>query len=184
MSKLIAFAFLAALPACTSTRLVPAEVGTFNSPKLKESVDHILVVPTPDTGHPTEVVAVLDVHEPSGNHDAALRTLKERAALLGADAVVGVEFHHEESGGGPHSIETHLSGVAVKMKPVFGDRPYSVLGEVTLDAPMGKEEQGLRDLQAKAGAMNADLLVDVHFFHDEAGKDAGTHFSGIAIKYR
>ena len=48
-----------------------------------------------------------------GKHDEALRTLQAKAALLGADAVVGVEFHHGEGEGEP----THLSGLAVKFLP-------------------------------------------------------------------
>ncbi len=183
MNKLAALAALAFLPACASTRLVPAEVGTFNAPTLKAAVDRVKVLQNPDPGQPTQVIAVLDIHEPTGSQDAALRTIKERAALLGADAVVGVEFHHEEAGNGPPEVETHLSGVAVKMKRVLADRPYIVLGEVRADAPMGHEAQGLMDLQAKAGALDADLLVDVHFHHDESSKDEATHMSGIAIKY-
>ena len=44
-----------------------------------------------------------------GHHDAALDALRRKAAAMGADAVVGVEFHHSE-GGEP----THLSGLAVR----------------------------------------------------------------------
>jgi hypothetical protein len=59
---------------------------------------------------PTEVVGVIDAHEPSGEQDAAMRLLRERAASMGADAVVGVEFHHGEEKDEP----THLSGLAVR----------------------------------------------------------------------
>lgn len=59
---------------------------------------------------PAEVVGVVDAHEPSGRQDAALAQLRERAAALGADAVVGVEFHHGEAHGEP----IHLSGLAVR----------------------------------------------------------------------
>jgi uncharacterized protein YbjQ (UPF0145 family) len=45
-----------------------------------------------------------------GGHDAALQMLKERAAQLGADAVLGVEFHHGHGEDEP----THLSGLAVR----------------------------------------------------------------------
>ncbi len=184
-SKLFAIAATALLmPACAAERLVPAEIGTFNAPLLKQAVDHVRVVQNPDSGEPTTVLAVLDIHEDTGNQDLALRALKERAALLGADAIVGVEFHHEDPVGGSKEIETHLSGVAVRSKRVLVDRPYTVLGPVKVDAAMGQEEQGLRALEAKAGAMHADLLVDVHFHHDESSKDEATHLSGVAIKYR
>lgn len=59
---------------------------------------------------PAEVVGVVDAHEEMGKHEAALWALKTKAARLGADAVVGVEFHHGEGEGEP----THLSGLAVR----------------------------------------------------------------------
>jgi hypothetical protein len=58
----------------------------------------------------TEVVGVIDVHAEMGGHDAALEMLKQRAAQLGADAVLGVEFHH----GHGEEEPTHLSGLAVR----------------------------------------------------------------------
>jgi uncharacterized protein YbjQ (UPF0145 family) len=54
-----------------------------------------------------------------GKHDKALRDLQVKAAQLGADAVVGVEFHHGEGEGEP----THLSGLAVKFLAAV---PYPV----------------------------------------------------------
>lgn len=59
---------------------------------------------------PAEVVGVVDAHEPSGREDAAFARLQQRAAELGADAVVGIDFHHGESAGEP----LHLSGLAVR----------------------------------------------------------------------
>jgi hypothetical protein len=57
-----------------------------------------------------EVVGVVDVHEPGGGEAAAMELLRERAFEMGADAVVGVEFHHGDAPGEP----THLSGMAVR----------------------------------------------------------------------
>jgi uncharacterized protein YbjQ (UPF0145 family) len=55
-------------------------------------------------------VGVIDVHAEMGGHDAALAMLKLRASQLGADAVLGVEFHH----GHGEEEPTHLSGLAVR----------------------------------------------------------------------
>jgi hypothetical protein len=71
---------------------------------------HVLVLETKHLDRPAEVVGVVDAHEEMGKHEAALWTLKTKAARLGADAVVGVEFHHGEGQGEP----THLSGLAVR----------------------------------------------------------------------
>jgi hypothetical protein len=70
----------------------------------------ILVLQSTHTDRLTEVVGVIDVHAEMGGHDAALEMLKERAAQLGADAVLGVEFHH----GHGEEEPTHLSGLAVR----------------------------------------------------------------------
>jgi hypothetical protein len=70
----------------------------------------VLVLQTKHLDRPAEVVGVVDAHEQMGKHEAALWALKTKAARLGADAVVGVEFHHGEGEGEP----THLSGLAVR----------------------------------------------------------------------
>jgi len=79
----------------------------------------VLVLQTKRLDRPAQVVGVVDAHEEVGKHEAALWELKVKAARLGADAVVGVEFHHGEGAGEP----THLSGLAVKFLPAV---PYPV----------------------------------------------------------
>ena len=70
----------------------------------------VLVLESTHLDRPAEVVGVVDAHLPMGSHEAALDALRRRAAEMGADAVVGVEFHHGEGEGQP----THLSGLAVR----------------------------------------------------------------------
>ncbi len=70
----------------------------------------VLVLQSTHLDRPAQVVGVVDAHEAMGSHEAALMELRRRAAALGADAVVGVEFHHGEGEGEP----THLSGLAVR----------------------------------------------------------------------
>jgi hypothetical protein len=70
----------------------------------------VLVLQTTKLERFAEVLGPVDVHEPMGSDQAALQRLREKAAALGADAVVGVEFHHGEAEGEP----THLSGLAVR----------------------------------------------------------------------
>ena len=70
----------------------------------------ILVLQGTHLDRPAEVVGVIDAHLAMGDQDAALAALKRRAAQMGADAVVGVEFHHGEGPGEP----IHLSGLAVR----------------------------------------------------------------------
>ncbi len=91
----------------------PAPARAGNDPS------RVLILQSTHLDRPAQVVGVVDAHEEMGKHDGALRTLQTKAAQLGADAVVGVEFHHGESQGEP----THLSGLAVKFLPAV---PYPV----------------------------------------------------------
>ena len=84
-------------PATRATMAVPARAD-------------ILVTPAHKLDRPTEMVGVIDEHEPSGRQDAAFALIRERAAAMGADAVLGVEFHHGDEKDEP----THLSGLAVR----------------------------------------------------------------------
>lgn len=70
----------------------------------------IVVTTSRKLDRPTEVVGVIDAHEPSGRQDAAFALIRERATAMGADAVLSVEFHHGEEKDEP----THLSGLAVR----------------------------------------------------------------------
>ncbi len=79
----------------------------------------VLILQSTHLDRPAQVVGVVDAHEEMGKHDGALHALQTKAARLGADAVVGVEFHHGEAQGEP----THLSGLAVKFLPAV---PYPV----------------------------------------------------------
>lgn len=86
---------------------------------LRSDPMRVIVLQTKHLDRPAEVLGVVDAHEEVGRHEAALWALKTKAAALGADAVVGVEFHHGEGAGEP----THLSGLAVRFLPAV---PYPV----------------------------------------------------------
>ena len=91
----------------------PATVSV-STPTTTEAGDpaHVVVLETTHLDRPAEVVGVVDVHEKMASTDLALEELRRKAARLGADAVVGVEFHHGEGEGEP----THLSGLAVRWR--------------------------------------------------------------------
>jgi hypothetical protein len=97
--------------------------ATSNSPAEAQPArgdpSHVLVLESTHLDRPAEVVGVVDMHVPMGSHDSSLALLRRRAAEMGADAVVGVEFHHGEGEGQP----THLSGLAVRFLPAV---PYPV----------------------------------------------------------
>jgi hypothetical protein len=56
----------------------------------------------------TELIAFVDVREDKAHKERALEALRAKAATLGADAIVGIEYH--EGKGEPG----HYSGAAVK----------------------------------------------------------------------
>jgi hypothetical protein len=93
---------------CTAGPSAPARASASEEP-LSARASRVMILETTDLPRPAEVVEPLDVHEPVGDERTAMRILRERAAAVGADAVVGVEFHHGH-GGGP----IHLSGLAVR----------------------------------------------------------------------
>lgn len=74
------------------------------------STRRVLILQTRKLDRPAEVVGIVDAHEEGGREEVALDELRRKAAAVGADAVVGVEFHHAESAGEP----LHLSGLAVR----------------------------------------------------------------------
>lgn len=98
----------AATLSCTSGAPAPSAPAAASEP-LSARASRVMILQTTDLPRTAEVVEPLDIHEPVGDERAALRILRERAASIGADAVVGVEFHHGH-GGGP----IHLSGLAVR----------------------------------------------------------------------
>jgi hypothetical protein len=69
----------------------------------------LIITVSPRLSRPAEVLAILDVHVRDADQDRALEELARQAADIGADAVVGVEFHHGASG------PSHLSGLAVRV---------------------------------------------------------------------
>ncbi|HEX7600012.1 MAG TPA: hypothetical protein VF316_00330 [Polyangiaceae bacterium] len=73
---------------------------------------HVLIVESTRLERPGEVIGVVDVPDATGTHDSGLALLRRRAAEMGADAVIGVEFHHDAREGQP----THVSGLAVRFK--------------------------------------------------------------------
>lgn len=75
----------------------------------------VLVLQGTHLDRPAEVIGVVDAHLAVGDQDAALAALRRRALDMGADAVVGVEFHHGEGAGEP----IHLSGLAVRFLPTL-----------------------------------------------------------------
>jgi uncharacterized protein YbjQ (UPF0145 family) len=140
---------------------------------------HILVLESTHLDRPAEVVGVVDAHLPVGSHEAALDAVRRRAAEMGADAVVGVEFHHGEPGEEP----THLSGMAVRCNDLLKGREYDVLQKIEVKAKMGKEDDAETELYACARSLHADLVLDMGFEHGEGGSEAPRVW-GTAIRFK
>lgn len=107
---------LSALPACSRANapaatapgvgLLPASVHATDGAKSTKKV----AVVEGKSKHSTELVAFVDVKEDESHRERALEALRAKAATLGADAIVGIEYH--EGKGEPG----HYSGAAVKYK--------------------------------------------------------------------
>jgi uncharacterized protein YbjQ (UPF0145 family) len=155
------------------------ERALVNDPSVIAAARHVRVIQNDELGCPSEVLGLVDIHEPVATVDRALEVLKRKAAKLGAEAVIGVEFHHGEPGEEP----THLSGMAVRCHDLIKGRAYDVLGRIEVPGKMGDEDDAERELLARAGAMGADLIIGMGFEHGEGG-DQPTKVWGTAIRFR
>ncbi len=150
------------------------------TPELEAKAAKVQVLETADNlGCPTEVIGLVDVHEPVKTVDEALHELRLDAARIDAQAVVGVEFHHGEPGEEP----THLSGEAVRCNDLLKGRTYDVIGNVEVTNKKGDEDGLYRSMKQKAKSLGADLILDVKFDHGEGG-DQPLKMSGTAIRFK
>ncbi len=140
----------------------------------------VKVMQTGDIGCPVEALGPVDVHKKMESTDQALESLKRRAAKLGADAIIHVEFEHGEGGKEP----THLAGMAVRCNDLLKGRAYDVISKLEVKGDMGGEERAFQALLAKARSAHADLLIEIQFEHGEGGEGQPTTLSGKAIKFR
>jgi uncharacterized protein YbjQ (UPF0145 family) len=125
-----------------------------------------------------EALGIVDVHEPVSSEAQALELLKRRAAALGAEAIVGVEFRHGSGGAAP----THLSGMAMRCNDLLKGRAYEELAMLEVAGDMGHEDDAFDELKTKARALGANLILDIRFEHGEA--TGRTMLRGKAIRVR
>jgi uncharacterized protein YbjQ (UPF0145 family) len=125
----------------------------------------------------TEVLGVVDVHEPATSDQQGLEIMKERAAAMRADAVIGVEFHRDDKS------FTDLSGLAVRYNDLLRGRTYDVIDVIRVHEGEGKDGDAMGELQRRAAALHADLIINIAWHDNDAEKD-GTYLSGTAIRYR
>jgi uncharacterized protein YbjQ (UPF0145 family) len=158
-----------------SGQLSPQTEPARASPEEAAKVQILFTGATPQGA--TEVLGVVDVHEPGRTDAQGLEIMKERAAAMHADAVIGVEFHRDDKD------FTDLSGLAVRYNDLLRNRQYDVLEVIKVHEGEGKDGDAMRELQRRAGALHADLIIGVSWHDNDAEKD-GTYLSGTAIKYR
>jgi uncharacterized protein YbjQ (UPF0145 family) len=127
-----------------------------------------------------EAMGIVDAHEKPGHHEEALQELREAAAAVGAEAVVGVEFHHGEG----HGEVSHLSGLAVRYRKLRRDEPYDVVADLDVAMDMDDQDGALKELQRRAAAYDPDLIIGIHYEHGEGSAGEKIHIKGKAIRYR
>jgi uncharacterized protein YbjQ (UPF0145 family) len=146
-----------------------------------EQAARVEVLESESVARSTEVVGIVDEHEPMGDEKRALLELRKEAAALGADAVIGVEFHHPDRAGAP----IHLSGMAVRYRQLLRPDPYEFLGVVSVHVDMHHQDDAAEVLRDRAAALypDADLLINVHYEHGDA-EAHDVKLSASAIRYR
>lgn len=147
-------------------------------PQLEEAARAVRVMSHNDLRCRPEVLGLVDVHEDMSSSEQALSELKLRAAELGAEAVIGVDFEH----GDGHDA-THLSGMAVRCRDLLKGRSYDVIATIEVPGAMGDEASAFARLKERGRELRADLLVDVVFDHGEHGRGP-TRLKARAIRFR
>ena len=142
-----------------------------------EQAARVLILQNTEIERPTEALGTVDVHTTGEAEETALNQLRAHAAALGADAVLGVEFHHGATG------PTHLSGMAVRYHDLLGGRPYDVVGQLDVHTPMGHDHHALDHLREQGRALHADLIINIAFHHGD-DPHGPTDLTGQAIRYR
>jgi uncharacterized protein YbjQ (UPF0145 family) len=145
-----------------------------------EAVARVQILESETTGREMEAMGIVDAHEKPGHHAEALNELREAAAALDADAVIGVEFHHGEGSG----EVSHLSGMAIRYRKLGRDEPYDVLANLDVEMDMDDQEHAMRELQRRAAEYHPDLIIGIHYEHGEGGEGSKIHLRGKAIRYR
>ena len=140
-----------------------------------EAAKRVTVIPGMDPGRSSYVVAVLDMHTMEDSEDKGFDLLRERAAEVGADAVIGAEFEHGKEG-----EVSHLSGMAVRYENEV-KHTYVALAKLDIESEEDAEDKGLDRLIAQAKNLGADEIIDVTFEHGEEGGKG--HLRGLAVKW-
>jgi uncharacterized protein YbjQ (UPF0145 family) len=157
---------------------------------------------------PCEVLGLVDEQAALGDEGELLERMRHDAARLGADAVVHVRFEHGTPGdredgrdlaardevqyadlgpdGDAHVDESaddamHLSGTAVRYRDLVDGRRYEVIELIEVTDRMGREEEALDRLRARATRVRADLVLSVRFDHDEASETVVV--TGTAVRF-
>jgi uncharacterized protein YbjQ (UPF0145 family) len=158
---------------------IAEEKAIVSDPAVIAAAEKVKVIQNDHIECATELVGLVDIHEPVESVDQALTVLRRKAAKMGAEAVTGVEFHHGEPGEEP----THLSGMAVRCKDLIKGRHYEALGRIEVKGKMGHEDDADKELLERASAMGADLVIDIGFEHGE-GSSEPTRVWGTAVRFR
>jgi uncharacterized protein YbjQ (UPF0145 family) len=159
----------------TSTQVLPNDEPARGTPEQAARVK--VFFSGTEVAEPTEVLGVVDVHEPATSDQQGLEIMRERAAALHADAVVVVEFHRDDKS------FTDLSGLAVRYNDLLRGRTYDVIEVVRVHEGEGKDGDAMGELKKRSKALGADLVLNVEWHDNDAEKD-GTYLSGTAIRFR
>ena len=145
------------------------EPGSIGSPRILVTTDQNC-----PSGHNCDILDVVDVHTMATSEDKGFDELRERAAQMGADAVVGAEFEH-----GDGAEPSHLSGMIVRFgRPV----PAHVdIGMVDIPSDEKDENKGLAELSRRAHEMGGNQVIDVTFEHGDDGQQG--HLRGKVIRF-
>ncbi len=193
MNRGLSFLLLAAVPACarpprateypaapppveTAASAAPAPAAAPPPRRVSDAAKRILVTPEDSLDRKLDVLAVLDFHTRAESQDKGFDELREKAATLGADAVVGAQFEHGEG-----NEPSHLSGMAVRYGKEDA-RAVEILGNIDIATPEDDDDKGFDRMRAQARKMGADEIREIEFDHGAEGGQS--HLKGVAVRHR
>lgn len=146
-----------------------------------------------------EVLGLVQADARPGEGDAALNELRARAAAMGADAVVHVRLHVEDSPGsqslsgdpdweafldgssGTWETAVHITGEAVRYHELVDGRRYTVVARIGVTDRVGHEHEALERLASRARGLHADLVIDIEVTNHGDASPFEVH--GTAIRF-
>ena len=165
--------FMIAIAGCGASApsaRAPMTASTASGPHILVSAQQTC----PASASGCDILEVVDLHTSATSEDKGFDELRQHAADLGGNAVLGAEFEH-----GDGAEPSHLSGMVVRYADPIP--PHEVLGEINIPSDENSADKGMAAMSARQREMGGDRVIGVTFEHGDHGQLG--HLHGQVIRY-